>query len=309
MAYEIGWDTSTNKDYFKDLLKDTFDTTAREALVEYPTMFREVKSTDEYERWARHAGLPDSEDLADGGAINTYDPTFDTTKDVTQKRNGLGFKVTSGMKKFNKWYEVSELTKNLSMKMRESKDKDAANLWNNLTTATTYSPGMFDGLAIASNSHTCLDSASTTYDNYGDAALGVGALEDALIYFDTIVDDMADISPKKPNLLAVQSTERFDAIELLGSEKQPYTADNQINSLTKDFNLEYFVYHRATATTWWVVLDTNDPKYGPIMVTTQEPDIKVQDDVAGLTRSIAVTSEQWYKYDCLDARAVYVGNT
>ncbi len=63
MTYNIAWDTSANKDYFKDLLKDTFDTTAREALIEYKTMFREVKSGDEYERYARHAGLPDSEDI------------------------------------------------------------------------------------------------------------------------------------------------------------------------------------------------------------------------------------------------------
>ena len=308
MTYNIAWDTSTNKDYFKDLLKDTFDTTAREALIEYKTMFREVKSGDEYERYARHAGLPDSEDIADGGAISTYEPTFDTTKDVTQKRNALGFKVTSGMKKFNKWYQVNDLTKNLSMKMRESKDKDLANLWNNLT-ATTYSPGMFDGVEIASTAHLTLDAAATGFSNYGNAALGVASLEDAIISFDTMVDDMGDIDPKKPNILAVHPNERFDAIELLGSELQPDTANNNINSLTKDFGLTYFVYHRASSTTWWVLLDTKDDKYGPIVITTQEPDIKVQDDVAGLTRSIAVTSEQWYNFDCLDARCIYVGDT
>jgi hypothetical protein len=308
MTYNVNWDTSTNKDYFKNLLYDTFDTTAREALVEYKTMFREPKSSDRYERWARHAGLPLAEDVSDGGAISSYEPTFNTTKDVTQKRTGLAFKVTSGMKKFNEWYQVNDLTKNLSMNMRESKDIDAANLWNNLT-ATTYSPGAFDGVAIASASHTTLDAAATGYSNYGNAALGVGALEDALISFDTMVDDMGQIMPLKPNILAVHPNERFDAIELLGSEKQPYTADNQINSLTKDFTLEYFVYHRASSTTWWVVLDTKNDKYGPIMLTTQEPDIKVQDDVDGITRSISVSSEQWYQFDCLDPRCIYVGDT
>jgi hypothetical protein len=69
MAYEIGWDTTTNKDYFKNLLYDTFDTSAREALVEWPNMFKAVKSKDYYERRARHVGLPLSEELADGGAI------------------------------------------------------------------------------------------------------------------------------------------------------------------------------------------------------------------------------------------------
>jgi hypothetical protein len=308
MAYEIGWDTTTNKDYFKNLLYDTFDTSAREALVEWPNMFKAVKSKDYYERRARHVGLPLSEDLADGGAISTYDPTLDTTKDITQKRNALGFKVTSGMVQFNEWYKVDDLTKNLSMNMRESKDIDAANMWNNLT-ATTYSPGMFDGLAIASASHTCLDSSSSTYSNYGNAALGIGSLEDALISFDTMVDDQNQITPMKPSLLCVHPNERFDAIELLGSELKPDTANNNINSLTKDFDLSYFVYHRASSTTWWVLLDKNNKNYGAWMVTTKEPDIKVQDDVEGLTRSIAVTSEQRYQFDCFDPRCIYVGDT
>lgn len=309
MAYNIPWDTSTGKDYFKNLLKDTFDTTAREALVEWPTMYRTVPSSDEFERFSSHAGLPQAEDLADGGAISLYEPTFDTTSDVDQKRTGLGFKITSGMIQFNKQYKMNDLTKNLSMNMRESKDVDAALMWNNLTTATTYSPGMFDGLAIASASHDTLDAADTDFSNYGNAALGIASLEDALISFDTMVDAMGMITPKKPNLLCVHPNERFDAIELLGSEKQPYTVDNTINSLTKDFKLEYFIYHRATSSTWWVVLDKNDPKYGAIMITTKEPDIKVQDDVEGVTRSITVSSEQRYQYDCLDARSIYVGDT
>ena len=94
MAYNIPWDTSTNKDYFKNLLKDTFDTTAKEALVEWPTMYRTVSSSDEYERFSRHAGLPQPDVIADGGAINLYEPVFDTTKDVDQKRSALRFKIT-----------------------------------------------------------------------------------------------------------------------------------------------------------------------------------------------------------------------
>ena len=309
MAYAIGWETSTNKDYFKNLLKDTFDTTAREALVEWPNMYRTVSSSDEYERFSRHAGLPQAEVIADGGAISLYEPTFDTTKDVSQKRSALGYKITSGMIQFNKQYKMNELTKNLSMNMRESKDIDAALMWNNLTTATTYSPAMFDGLAIASTTHDTLDAADTDYGNYGNAALGIASLEDAYISFDTMVDDMGQVTPKKPNLLCVHPNERFDAIELLGSELKPGTANNDINSLTKDFNVTYFVYHRATSSTWWVVLDKNDSKYGAIMVTTKEPDIKVQDDVEGVTRSISVSSEQRYNFDCLDARCIYVGDT
>jgi hypothetical protein len=306
MTYNIAWDTTTDRQYFKNLMKKVFRTTDAPALTEYKQMFKMVESKDEYEKFGRDAGLPLAENIADGGAISTYEPILGTPKDVRQKRFALGFKITSGMKKFNRWLDVQDLTKDLKTVMLESKDIECAKLWNNLT-STTYAGSTFDGLAIAHATHTNLD--ASTYSNYGNAALGVGSLEDALIYHDTRVNDRNRIQPGKPNLLAVHPNERFDAIELLNSEKQPYTADNQINSLTKDFNLEYFIYHRATSATWWVLLDKNHKDFSPIVITTQEPDIKMQDDVEGLTRSMAVTSEEWFEYEALDTRYVYVGDT
>ena len=306
MTYNIAWDTTTDRQYFKNLMKKVFRTTDEPALTEYKTMFKMVDSKDEYEKFGRDAGLPLAEQIADGGAISTYEPIQGTPKDVRQKRFALGFKITSGMKKFNKWLTVQDLTKDLKTVMLESKDVECAKLWNNLT-STTYAGSTFDGFAIAYALHTNLD--ASTFSNYGNAALGVGSLEDALIYHDTRVDDRSRIRPGQPNLLAVHPNERFDAIELLGSEKQPYTANNQINSLTKDFKLEYFVYHRATSATWWVLLDKNHKHFSPIVITTQEPDIKMQDDVEGLTRSMAVTSEQFFEYECLESRYCYVGDT
>ena len=306
MAFNIGADTTTGRQYLKNLMMKSFDSTDDPALTQYKTMFKTVSSSDEYEKFGRHAGLPLSEIIADGGAISNYDPIIGTDKDVRQKRMANGFKITSGMKKFNKWIDVAYLTKSLKRQQLESKDIEAAKLWNNLT-STTYAGATFDGLAIAHATHTNLD--ASTYSNYGNAALGVGSLEDALIYHDTKVDDRNQICPGKPNILGIHPNERFDAIELLGSEKQPYTADNQINSLTKDFKLEYFVYHRATSATWWVLLDKNHEDYTPIIVTTQEPDLKTTDDTAGNTRSIIVNSEQWFEYEATEVRHIYVGDT
>ena len=195
MTYQISWDSTTNRDYFKKLLKEAFDTSDREALVEYPGVVREIKTADEYERYSRHVGLGLHSELTDGQEIPLDDPIIDTTKDFRQTRYGLGFKITSGMKKFNKWYAVKELSKNLGMVMKESKDIEIAKMFNNATT-TTYASG-FDTYAIAHNSHTCKDDASTTYDNYLDAALGVSSLETALIYV---------LSHIYPSLLTQRST-------------------------------------------------------------------------------------------------------
>jgi hypothetical protein len=305
MAYTIGWDTTTNRDYFKKLIKEAFDTTDREALVEGDEVFKMFDSKDEYERFTRHAGLGLHSSIADGAEIPLDDPVLDTTKEFRQARWGNGFKITSGMKKFNKWYAVKELTKDLGMTMRESKDIEIAKLFNNLT-STDYAG--FDGLAPASNSHTCLDDASSTYDNYLDAALGVSSLEDALVYFDTMIDDQGQIMQARPNKLVVHPRLRFTAAELLGSTLKPDTANNNINSLTKDYDLKYFVYHRLTSTTNWTVMAKDNPKYRICCITSKAPDIQVQ-DAPDLSRSTVVTSESWFQFGTTDSRMLLVGNT
>ena len=305
MAYGIGWDTTTGRQYYKKLIKEAFDTTARKANVWSDRVFKMWDSKDEYEEMTRHAGLGLHSEIADGAEIPLDDPVLDTSKQYRQVRYGLGFKITSGMKKFNKWYNIKELTTNLSMNMKESKDIEVAKLFNNVT--STDHAG-FDTLAPASNSHTCLDDASSTYDNYLDAALSVGALEDALVYFDTLVDDQGQIMTADPDTLVVHPKLRFTAAELLGSTLKPDTANNNINSLTEDFNLKYFVYKRLTSTTAWFVLAKNHPDYRYFCITSQAPDIAVQDEPA-ISRSTVVSSESWFDYGQSDPRLACFGNT
>lgn len=305
MTFNIGWDTTTNKDILKNLLAKLFDNTQRQAMVEYRDVVKELKTSDYYERRARQAGLTGVQELADGEEIPMADPVLDTTQDLTQVRYGLGFKITSGMKKYNKWDEMKKMTKNLGMVMREFKDVEIAKMWNNAT-ATTYASG-FDTLALASNSHTCLDDEATTYDNYLDGDLGYTTLQSATVYFDTLVDDMGDDMPVTPNKLIVHPQLRFTATELIDSTKKPGTADNDVNAL-KDWDLSYFVYHRLTSSTFWALLAFNHPDYDLINYTSQEPDIKIQDS-PDTSRSTIVTSEQWFKFGFGDGRMAFIGNT
>ena len=304
MTFNIGWDTSTNKEILKSQLRELWDSTDREAMVEYPNVVKELDVSDYYERFARQAGLEGMQQLADGGAIPLADPVFDDTKDLTQIRYGLGFKITSGMKKFNKWNEMQVMTKNLGMVMRESKDVIIARMFNNAT-STTYATG-FDGLELAHNSHLCLDSNATTYDNKSAGALGTSTLESALIYFDTLVDDMGMAITATPSKLVVNSRLRITSMELLGGSLKPYTGDNTINAFP-DWDLKPFIYHRLTSPTSWFVIADNDPDYKLMVLTSQKADLKIA-DTPDTTRSTHVTSEQWFKYGFTDPRRYYLGN-
>jgi len=303
MAHDIYWDNTTNKDFFKSLLWDVFDTTKREAMYEAETMVKHIKTKDEYERRARIAGLTGMEKIADGQNIPLAETPRPDTKEYEQERYGLGFEITAGMKKFNKYGIMKDLTAKLSKHMREEKDIELAKIFNNATSATYYAG--FDGLALASNSHVCKDDGGSTYDNYLDAALGVSSFESATVYFDTLIDDDGYAIVKKPTHLFVNPQLRWEAREILGSELSPYTGDNTKNVAT-EYDLSLFVYHRLTSSTAWGMI-AKDSDYDIFVMTTEEPDLKVQ-DAPNTSRNTIVTSHQWFKPGFGDARGFYLGD-
>ena len=297
------WDTSTNKDALKTLVRKWFDSTDREALVEYPNLFKTLKTSDDYERHGRYAGLDYPGELDEGENIPIQDPKFNGVKDYTQVAYGSGFRISDRMKRYNKIGAMEIFTKSLKRMQREGKDVELAKIWNNLT-STTYT-NTFDTLAIATNSHTCLDDAATTYDNYADEALAVASFERAVQYFDYLYDDQGNIFIAKPDTLVVNYTLRQDAEEILRSDLKPWEFSNTKNVLQNE--MKPFVYHRLTGTTTWFVIAKNHPNYGAFVYTSLEPDLVVK-DAPDTTRDTLVTSLQYFDGDVDDARLIYVGD-
>ena len=306
MVFNINWDTSTNKDLLKSLLRKLFMAGEDTALVEYKEIFNDLKTSDYYERDERIAGLRGMQEIGDGQAIPLDDPEEGQQKTYTQARFGLGFRITAGMKKFNKWNLMQKFTKNLSKVMKESKDIEIAKMFNNATSATAPGKTGYDGLAIASNSHTTLGDDGYTYDNYLDAALGYATLQSAIIYFDDLIDDRGFETPGKPSLLVVDPNLRFTAEELLRSDLKPGSGDNDINVLKGD--LRSFVYHRSSSSTAWAVLDKGNDDYDLNVFTSQEPNLIVK-DAPDLTEDTVVLSSQWFTYGVGDPRRFYLGNS
>ena len=299
------WDTSTNKDVFKTLVDNWFNSTDREPLVEWPTMFLDLKTKDEYERRGRIAGLTLPGAVGEGENIPIQKPKFDDPMDHTQASYGTGYRITDRMKKFEKIGLFEFLTKNLRMNMDEGKDVEVAKLWNN-STVTTYALG-FDGFALAYASHTCLDDATTTYDNYLDAALSTSSLESALNYFDYMYDDQANIFTASPDTLYVNYSLRVTAGEILRSENKQGEMSNTIN-VYPDWGLKTFVYHRLTSTTAWGLLAKNHPKYDVFVYSSYDPDIIIKPSPDS-TRDTEVSSLQYFTYGFGDPRFVFCGDT
>ena len=300
--FKLTFDESTNKDLLvKGSLEELFNSTDRSKFVEYTNVFKEVKTDQYYLRNMRIAGLPHGGEVQDGVNIPTYDPVYGGTKEHTQKRFGSGFTITTMMKKFEQYDLMGQFTRDLKKTQYEMKDIEVAKLIN-APTATTYGSG-FDGYALLYASHPCLDESTTTYSNYATADLSVTSMKDAYVYFDTIVDDQAQMSPGKPNRLIVPPQSRFIAQELLGSPSVPYEQSNTKNVLP-DWDLSTFVYHRMTDNDAWFMADTSHDKYGLKVWTSQDPDILVQ-DAPNTSRNTYVTSQQMFEYGFDDPRYFY----
>jgi hypothetical protein len=307
------FDTTTNKDTFKLLVREWYDSTARDALVEWKEVFKDIKTGDEYEREGRLAGLGAMSQISDGQVIPLETAKLYGVKDYTQVRYGLGFRITDRMKRFNKINLMQRLTTDLKKRMLEDKDIEVAKLWNNATNATStlYGGVGFDTLAFASTAHTLLtDATPTSFSNYGAADLGTASYEAALVYFDAIYDDRGFIFVKRPSKLIVNKSFRVRAFQLTGADKKPFEFSNTKYDLNAYFKMDVspFVYHRLTsATSWFVICNPSEADFGPRVYTSLEPDLETKDG-DDRSRDTQVTSQQYFKYGFTDARLCYVGN-
>jgi len=297
------WDTTSNQDALRGGIRKVFDSTGGDILVESHMLYNMV-GTDEYiNRDLRVGQLDFGGSVPEGQQIPIQDPKFGQKLDYTQAKFGTGFRITMEMKKFNKIDEMERLSKSLRKVMKEGKDVELAKLWNSPT--ATYTG--FTGVVLGSASQTTLDDAATGYDNLGSEALSTTALQNALYYFDTIIDDQGNADPKTPDCLYYEPTLQWTANELMRSSDKPHEFSNTINTY-KDWDLKLFNFHRLTSSTAWGMVAKKDSGYDVNCFTSHEADL-VFEGPFDTTRDTLVTSAQLFQFGFGDPRTVYIGNT
>lgn len=94
------WDSSANRDVFKTLVREHFNSTTGQALVEYKALYKTMTTKDDYERVMRIAGIGPMRKVIEGQGIMIDEPLFGGVKDFTVVRYGNGFRITDRMKRF-----------------------------------------------------------------------------------------------------------------------------------------------------------------------------------------------------------------
>lgn len=302
MSIDLSWDSTTDQKFIRGTMHETFDSTEHPAYESWKNCYRNEKTSQWTHFVSRYAGLEHGGVVTDGGNIPTYDPKFGEEISFKQIRYGSGFTITKMAKKFYKQIDpFQKMSKDLKKTQLEMKDIEVFKMWNDPLNGTYTNTG-YDGLSLINNNHTCLDDAGTVYDNYATADLSVGSFEDAKIYFRVIVDDQGYLMPRKLDTLMVPVQLETTAEQLKQSSNLPWEQSNTKNTYQGMFDI--FCAERMTDDDAWYCLKKNDDDYGPVVYTSQEPDIKIQ-DAADTSRNTWATSEQIFDYGFTDARLVY----
>ncbi len=150
-----------------------------------------------------------------------------------------GFKATYTHKKYSKgleierelldddlYAEIKKRTRSLSQSVYYTRQYYAALTFNQAFNDTYAGP---DNKALCSTAHPLSPTDTTTWSNAADLALNADNVEKVRNYMKEWTDDKGNLLAINPDTLIVPSALRKAALVIADSDKEPDTADNNVN--------------------------------------------------------------------------------
>jgi hypothetical protein len=204
---------------------------------EYPRIFNIDTSEKRQETDGVAAGTGLFEVRAENGTT-TYDSMQEAyTKVYTHPTWALGLRISEEAREDDQYGLISRGVKELGKSAAYTQELDAMTLFNSLS-ATLYTAESTN-YTLLSTTH--FMAGGGTYQNRPTIAadLSLLSLEAGLILWST---DMKDQRGRKintlPKYLLHGPSDMFMAVNILKSEKRPFTADNTVNAVTNIFDIE-----------------------------------------------------------------------
>lgn len=235
----------------------------------YYSKFLNVETSDKaYEDAIHFAGLPPMPEKTENSPVAYFDLIQGGTKRYVNLTYGMGVRYSLELSQDDLYGVIKKSPEAITRAYSFTKEMTAANVLNLGFTSTTTD----DGVSLFNNQHPLLGgvaatnilpgasnviSAAGTYPNRPsvDADLSFTALQLMITQFERMPDARGLPVSVRAKTLVIPPELQFIAKELLGSSGQPYTADNQINSLL-DLDLGYTINNYLTsASAWFVVAD------------------------------------------------------
>lgn len=243
-------------------LNDVFNRTVAELPPVWPTFFNTESMDRAFVEDYSWAGLEGPKKFGEGESIPLSDPRPGFLTRYVAEKYGNGYRITREAVDDNLYGGVLEaLPQSLVRGARAHKERIAADIFNSGFTGT----GGGDGQPLFSTAHPLFGSTGGVAANRFATArpLSHSAIKDALTAAAKNVDDTGVFNPIQMKYLVVPRDLEFDAKEILGTDKVPYSADNTTNVLTNSgLTLVVWDYldNAGDASNWFLVADKSNTR-------------------------------------------------
>lgn len=223
---------------------------------EYSKIFQTATSKRKYEDENKVAGFGTMPSKDERSSTVYDDPLQGTSKRYTHLTYSLGFRVSQELWEDDLYGVMKQMPEELAFSARDVVEITAAGIFiNGFTDTADYrgpdSEPLFGD--STTKTHPLLGGGTTSNQLSTAADLSVDSLELAIIGMEDTVNDRGLLSKLVAGLLVVPTELQFQAKQILESELQAFTSNNQMNPFDgKD--LRYYVWHYLTDPDAWFLL-------------------------------------------------------
>jgi hypothetical protein len=188
------------------------------------------------------SGLPRQVELGELEPYTIFDPQFAGKVTFHDTQYGNGFAVSDEVREDDLYAKAKGSTKWLARSVRLTQEYAGADFLDDAFTGALHTG--FAGEPLISSTHSLLNSAGTWSNNIsGNPQLGVVGLQAAFELGEQAVDHQGDPIPVKINRLVINIHDEWAAMQLTQNPNEPYTTNNNINTLKNKGQLSYVVSH------------------------------------------------------------------
>lgn len=226
---------------------------------EYSRLFDVETSEKAFEEDVLMVGLGYAAEKAEGGEYAEDGGQEGWTKRFTHRTVALSFQVTEEAVEDNRYMSLgAKYSRALARSMRQTKEVYAANVLNFATDSTRVGG---DGKTLLATDHPLVGGGTASNMLSVAADLSESSLEQIVIQIRKAKDDRGLPSMIRPMQLVVSPDGEYNARRIIGTDKQPGNANNDINAMRQKgiFGNEPMVMTNLTdADAWFVKTDCND---------------------------------------------------
>ena len=203
----------------------------------FPKLFNMKTSTKAFEDTFEVSGLGTFRLKAEGTPVSYDDPVQSLRKRIVFSVYALGFRCSMEMMEDDQHGVIEKMASDLGESARDHKENIAWGVVNDAFTGTLYK-GIPEGdgtaRALVSTGHIGLKDGATRSNRLSpDVAFSVSGLQAAITNYRLTKGQSGRQIRITPSVVVHHPNDEFAVVQVLDSTLEPFTADNQVNAVSR----------------------------------------------------------------------------